>query len=116
MIKHGTDGGTIHAMFSEPCGNMRHVGTGLDCHALPVLGQVGEHREQHEPADEIERLVKCQRIEPAVHCIRACHAAMPVDRRRADILSPPIERFAAQLADDIAQDATEKSYIGILCD
>ena len=48
--------------------------------ALPVLGQVGEHREQHEAAHEGERVVQAQRSEAvAVRRLRG-HAPMAVHR------------------------------------
>ena len=52
-------------LTGEPGKRRLHVRAVLDGNALPILGEIGEHREQHEAADEIERLGKAQPIEPA---------------------------------------------------
>jgi len=101
-------------LLAQRLDHMRHVGAALRAHTLSVLGEVREHRKQHESARERQRLVEAQRIEPAVDIAR--HAAMTIDRGRTDIFDPPIQRLAPQFADDVAQDAPKKADIGILRD
>ena len=45
------------AMRFELGHRRRDIGTRFRRHALPILGQIGEHREQHEAAGEVERVV-----------------------------------------------------------
>ena len=85
-------------------------------HALPIFGEVGEHREEHEPPDEGERLVQCERIEARVDRIVRRHAAMAVDGSRADIFNPPEQRFAAICANDVPEELAEKPNIRVLRD
>lgn len=42
---------------------MRDIGARLRRHALPILGQVGEHRKQHETAHERQCLVQAEGVE-----------------------------------------------------
>ncbi len=79
------------------------MGIGFGGDALPVLGQIGEHREQHEAAHEIERLVEAQRLEPGIDRAGIGEPAVAIDRGRADRLGPFIKRVAAIAADHVAQ-------------
>jgi hypothetical protein len=83
---------------------------------LPVLSQIGEQREQHEPAHEVQCIVEIQRTQPAINLMRALDATMPVDRGRTDIFDPPKQRLAAQFADHIAENTPEETDIGVLRD
>ena len=84
--------------------------------ALPVLGEIGEHREEHEAAHEGERVVEAERVEAGIDRVRRDHAAMPVDRGRADIFDPPEQRVAAIGADDVAEQLAEEADVRILLD
>ena len=56
----------VDALAGEPRQRRRDVGARLGGDALPVLGEVGEHREQHEAAHEIERLVEAEPVEAEI--------------------------------------------------
>ena len=92
------------------------VGVLLGLHALAILGQVGEHREEHEAAREIERLVQRQPVEPAIH--RACprDAARAIDRGGADIFDALEQLLAAIGTDYVAEEPTEEANILVICD
>ena len=101
-FKPSDGGGDIGALFGR--------------HALPILGQIGEHRKQHEAAREIERLVKRQPIEAGIDGVRPGAPARAIDRGRSDIFDPPEQCIAAIGADDIAQQRAEKTDVGIVGD
>ena len=92
----------------------RRLGLGGD--PLPVLGEIGEHRKQHEPAHERDRVIEAQRIEPRIDRLGPRDAAVPVDARRTDIFGLPEQFVAAIGADDIAQDPPQIADVGILRD
>ena len=98
----------------QPLDRRGDVRARLGGDALAVLGEIGEHREQHEPAHEIERLVERQPVEPEIDL--APHAAMPIDRRRADIFGAPEQLVAAIGADHVAEQLAEKADVGIVGD
>jgi hypothetical protein len=52
--------------------------------ALAVLGQVREHREQHEAAHEGQRVVESKGIEAAIHGRLAGDPTVAIDRGGAD--------------------------------
>ena len=116
LIEHRADRGAIDRMFGKLRRDMRHIGAGFHRNPLPVLGKIGEHREQHEAAHEIERFIERQRIEPLIDRVGPGDAAMPVHRRRTDIFGPPVQRVAAQFTDHIAKDATKEADVGVLRD
>ena len=69
-------------------------------HPLAVFREVGEHREQTEPAHEGERIVEIELVEPQVDrsfITVAFHAG------GADFLGPLKQLVAAMFADHIAQ-------------
>jgi hypothetical protein len=82
------------AVLLQPRQRRGHVGAGLGRDALAILGEVGEHREQHEAADEIERLVEAEPVEPRIDRAGAGDAAVAVDRSGADIFDA-LEQLAA---------------------
>jgi hypothetical protein len=92
------------------------VGMRLGLDALPILGEVGEHREEHEAADEIERLVEAQPIEPRIDRAGARDAAVAVDRSGADIFDALEQLLAAIGADHVAEQLAEEADVGILAD
>ena len=94
----------------------RKVRAALERAALPVLGQVREHREEHEAADEAQRLVEAERVEPGVDRFRVRDAAMPVHRGRADIFGPPEQRLAPEGADYIPQQLAKEANVRVLRD
>ena len=106
----------VDALLGEPIERLRHVGAGLGGRSLPVLGEVGEHREQHEAAHEGERVVEGERVEPGVDRIRTGDAARAVDRDRADIFDAAEQRVAAIGADHVPQQLAEEADVGILRD
>ena len=78
----------VDALARQPVERLGDGRAGLGRDALPVLGEVGEHGEQHEAAHEGERVVEAQRVEARIDRVRRDDAAMPVDRGRADIFDP----------------------------
>ena len=85
-------------------------------HALPILGQIGEHRKQHEPAHERDGIVETQRIKPRIDRLGPRDAAVPVDARRADIFGLPEQFVAAIGANDVAENPPQIADVGILRD
>ena len=79
--------------------------------ALPVLGEVGEHREQHEAAHEGERVVEGEGID-AVDAVRIDNAARAVHRGGANIFDPAEQRLPAIGADDVAEQPPRKRMPG----
>ena len=57
---------------------------------LPILGEVGEQRKQHETANKVQRIVERQRTQSTVTALRALQPAKPVDAGRTNILGLPI--------------------------
>jgi hypothetical protein len=105
-----------NAFLFEPVERRRHVGTGFGGDPLPVLGEVGEHREQHEAADEGEGVVEAERVEPRIDRIGIDDAARAVDRIGSDIFDPPEQLLAAIGPDHVAEQAAEEADVGILGD
>ena len=103
----------VGAQLFERSGN-RRLGLGRD--PLPVLGQVREHREEHETAHEGDRVVEAQRVEPRIDRLGPGNPAVPVDARRADIFGLPEQLLAAIGADDVAENPPEIADVGILRD
>jgi len=71
----------IDAVLLQPRQRCRHRRLGLGGDALPVFGQIGEHRKQHETAHEGDGIVEAQRLQPRIDRLGARDAAMPVDAR-----------------------------------
>jgi hypothetical protein len=116
LVEKGGDlllGDAARGEAAERLGEGR-AGLGRD--ALPVLGEVGEQREQHEAAHEGERVVEAERVEAGIDRVRRDHAAMPVDRGRSDIFDPAEQCVAAISADDVAEQLAEEPYVRILLD
>ncbi len=106
----------VDALLGEPIERLRHVGIALGGRPLPVFGEVGEHREQHEAAHEGERVVEGERVETGVDRVRSRDAARAIDRDRADIFYAAEQRVAAIGADHVPQQLAEKADVGILRD
>ena len=112
--EHIEDRIIINALSAQPLqrfGKARAVFFG---NALPVFGEIGEQREEHEAADKIERIIKRKRAQPPVAIIGAIDAAIPVNAGAADIFGLPVKLLAAIAADNIAEHLAEKADIGIL--
>src|SRR3546814_14228809 len=62
---------------------------------LPVLGQVGEHRKQHETAHERDGVVEAQRLQPRIARLGPGDAAMAIDARRSDLFGLAEQFLAA---------------------
>jgi hypothetical protein len=84
--------------------------------ALAVLGQIGEHREEHESADEIERFVEAQVLQVTMHRIAVARAAMALHRRPPDRLCRLEQRLAAIGANDVAELCAQEAHVGIVGD
>jgi PleD family two-component response regulator len=65
-------------LIGEAVERRRDIGARFGGDTLAILGEIGEHREQHEAADEIERLVERQAVEPEIDI--TADTAMTVDR------------------------------------
>src|SRR3546814_18500651 len=81
---------------------------------LPVVGQVGEHRKQHETAHERDGVVEAQRLQTRIARLGPGDAAMAIDARRSDIFGLAEQFLAAIGANDVAEDSPEIADIGIL--
>ncbi len=103
-------------MLFEPFERGRDIGARLGRDTLTILGEVGEHREQHETADEGERIVEAERIEPRIDVMRIDNTSCAIDRGRADIFDPSKQLFSAICLDHIAKQAAKKADVGILRD
>ena len=99
----------------QPLQRLRHIVAGLALGALPILGKVREHGKQHEPANEGERLVQAERLEPAIDRGGARDPAEAIDRRGPDVLDALEQRVAAVGADDIAQQLPKVPDVRVLC-
>ena len=104
------------ALLGERLDRRGDIRAALGRDALPILRQIGEHREQHEAAHEGERVVEPQRVEPGIDAVRLRDAAMPIDRGGADIFDPPEQLVAPISADHVAEQAAEEADVGVLRD
>ncbi len=84
--------------------------------ALPVLGQIREHRKQHEPAHEGQRLVQAQRVESAIDRGGAGNPAIAIDRCGPDRFDALEQRVAAIRANDVTEELAEVADVGVLRD
>ena len=57
--------------------------------ALPILRQIGQKREEHEPADEVERIIKAKRTKAAVARLGTFNFAKTINARRTYIFGLP---------------------------
>lgn len=92
-----------------------HILPGVVEPALPVFGQIREHRKQHEAAHEGKRIVDAEGFQMLTGAATA-HAAIAVDRGRADALDAFEKRHTAIGTYHVAKQATEIADIGILRD
>src|SRR3546814_4165682 len=74
---------------------------------LPVVGQVGEHRKQHETAHERDGVVEAQRLQTRIARLGPGDAAMAIDARRSDIFGRAEQFLAAIGANDVAERSEE---------
>jgi hypothetical protein len=79
---------------------------------LPVLGQIGEERKEHEATDKGDGIVKVECLQPGVD--RPPYTAMPVHAGRADIFGLAEQLLTAISADDIAQHLSKEADIRVL--
>src|SRR5439155_19842066 len=101
------------AFAAQYVDGLREIVAQLGRSALAVLGEVGEHREKHETADEIERFVLGQSSEAGLDSVVG-HTAVAVDGGRPDIFDPPEQSVAAEAPDDVAEDSPKETDIGVL--
>ena len=106
----------VDALRLQPGKRGGHVGAGLGGDAPAVLGEVGEHRKEHEAAHEGERVVEAQRRQRRLDCFLVGLAARLVDGGGANALDPLEQILAAMIADDVAEDPSEIADVGILGD
>ncbi len=100
-------------MFLQAFDGRGKVDLRIAHHPLAVFRQIGEHREQAEPAHEGKGIVEAQLLQPK---IRRRLAAMPLDAGRANTFGVFEQILAAMFADDIAQQLAEIADIGVLLD
>ena len=121
--EHGHDGRAFqhlgHRSAADPLRLQRFQRFGhgralFACYALPVLGQIGEQREQHEAAHEIQRTVQVQRLQFRHGRGTRSGAAVAVHAGAANRLGLVIKRFTAISADHIAKHTAQKADVGIL--
>ncbi len=116
MVEQVRDLVRADALAGQNVDGLGEIVAELGRSALPVLGEIGEHREKHEAADEIERLVLGQRAEPGIDGLVGDDSAVAVDGRGPDIFDPPEQSVAAEAADDVAEDSAEETDVGVLLD
>jgi hypothetical protein len=100
----------------QPSQRGRHVRALFGGDPLAILGQIGEHRKEHEAAHEIERLVERQAGEQHLDRIAVAAVAMPFHRGPADRLRRLEQRLAAVSADHLAQLCAEEADVGVVGD
>jgi hypothetical protein len=116
MGEQALDRCTVDAFALQRRDGGGDVGALFGGNALAILGQVGEHREQHETADEIERLVEAEVLEMLVDRVAAAGAAMALDGGAADRLRRLEQGIATIGADDVAELRAEEADVGIVGD
>ena len=57
--------------------------------ALPILRQIGQKRKQHEPADEVQRVIKAERPKATIAGISTLDFAKTINARRTYIFGLP---------------------------
>ena len=77
MVEQAHDLVLADPLIGQPLQRRRDIRARLGGDTLTVLGEIGEHREQHETAHEIERLVERQAIQPEIDV--PADAAMAID-------------------------------------
>jgi hypothetical protein len=83
---------------------------------LSILGQVREHGEQHEPADEGQRVIQAQGVEPSIDRARAGDAAVAIDRAAANVFDALEQRGAAVRTDDVTEQFSQVADVRVLRD
>jgi hypothetical protein len=87
----------------QPLQCVRDVVGGVVRRALTIFGQIRQHREQHEAADECERVVEAEGVEAPIDRRRAGDTAIAIDRGRADVLDALEQPVPAVRADDVTE-------------
>ena len=93
-----------------------HIRARLGRDALPILGQIGEHGEQHEAAHEGERVIERQRGKAGIDTFGRRHAPRAIDRGCTNIFGLPKQPLPPINADHIAQQPPKIADVGILGD
>ena len=104
------------AFGPELCQCIRQGGAGIGGHALPVLRQIGEEREEHEAANEGQSVVERERFQPAHQILLPGKTPMPVDRRGAYGFDAIEQDVAVMHPDGVAEQPSKISDVGILLD
>jgi hypothetical protein len=94
----------------------RHIAPGFVEATLPILSEIGEHREQHEATHEGQRVVGVEGLETSVHGAGICNAAMPIHRAGSDVLDALKQRLTPIGANHIAEELAEIANIRVLGD
>jgi len=83
---------------------------------LSIFGQVREHGEQHEPANEGQRVVQAERVESPIDRGGPRDPAVAIDRAAADVFDALEQGVAAVRADDVAEQFSQIADVRVLRD
>ena len=114
VIEQREHGVAVDPLAFEPSERVGDIGALLRGDALAVLGQIGEHGEEHEAASEAQHLVQVERAQLQVDLSRAGTVAF--HRSGADVLRAAIHLLAAICADDVAEQLAQVTDVGIVGD
>jgi hypothetical protein len=114
-LEKGGDGVVLYAVRAQRGERLGEAGARLLRSALAVFGEIGEHREQHEAADEGEGVVEAERTQAEVAAPRI-EPPVAVDGSGADRLDAVEQLLPAVAADHVAEQRAEKMNVGVLAD
>ena len=106
----------VDAPAGQPLQRGGDIGPLFGGDALPILGQIGEHREEHEAAHEVDRFVQVEPFELEVDRRAVAAVAVPLDRGAANRLRRLEQRLAAIVADHVAEQRAEIADVGVVRD
>jgi hypothetical protein len=108
--------GAVHALAFQSLQGTGQVLSRIVQPPLPVLGEIRQHREQHETADKGQRVVEPQPHQTLAIAARPADAPEPVHRLGTDALDTLVDRGTAVGPDHITQQPAQVTDIGVLCD
>ena len=120
VLQQREHGGAVDPLLAQPGDRSGEVGARLGGKPLSILGEVGEHREQHEAAHEIDRRIEVEPFDPQHR--RPCPlrsgvvGAMVLDRRLADRLDRREQIVATTGADHVAEQRSEVTDVVVVGD
>ncbi len=107
----------VDALPGEALHSGRHILAGIVESALSVLGEIRQHREQHEGPDECQRVIETERVQTPIHGVRRLgYAPIAVDRACPDALNALEQLDAPVGTDDVAQKLAHVPDVGVLGD